>query len=74
MYRFSAQIEPVDVTFDDTWAASHRRFQTEGRIGHGLRDCPYLRRPTLVRRWDPSGWRTLSVPPSFSRKPDASQS
>jgi len=74
IYRFSKAIEPLDVAFDDNWAATHRRLQGEGKLDHRLRDCPQLTRPAAVRRWDPiTGWTTLAVPPSKSVKPDAYQ-
>jgi len=72
IYRLSRGLEPIDVAFDDNWAAHHRRLQQEGKLNHSLADCPHLNRPTLVRRWEPkSGWTTLSVPPNKGVKPDA---
>jgi hypothetical protein len=74
IYRFSASIEPLDVAFDDSWAASHRYLHGKGRINHAISDCPQLKHPVLVRRWErTSGWTTLPVPPSSSRRPDAYQ-
>lgn len=72
IYRFSKDLEPLDVAFDDSWAACHRRLEREGKLSHGLADCPHLNRPTVVRRWEPaSGWTTLNVPPSTGVKPDS---
>jgi hypothetical protein len=74
VYRFSHAMEPLDMTFDGDWASRHRRLHQEGRVNHGLRDCPQLMNPKLVRRWDSaSGWTAVQVPQSASIKPDAYQ-
>jgi hypothetical protein len=72
IYRFSKGLEPLDVTFDDSWAARHRQLEAESKLDHGIADCPHLNLPTSVRRWEPnSGWTTLMVPPSGGLRPDA---
>jgi len=72
IYRFSKRIEPLDVAFDDSWAARHRRLQKEGKLSHDLDDCPQLSRVTAVRQWDrESAWTTLNVPPSKGVRPNA---
>jgi hypothetical protein len=73
MYRFSEDIEPVDVAFSESFAAWHRRAQTEGHLNHDLPNCPLLTHPTAVRRWDRrSGWKQIDVPPNRSVRPGSS--
>jgi hypothetical protein len=72
MYRFSADLEPLDLTFDETFGALHRRFEREDRINHDLAACPHLNAPTILDRWDPQhGWSKVAVPPNASVKPGA---
>ena len=72
IYRFSNSVEPLDVTFDGSWAAQHRRLQEAGKLAHSLQDCPQLKRPIPVRRWDAkSGWTTVDVPQATGARPEA---
>jgi hypothetical protein len=72
IYRLSDKIDPIDVTFDNSWAAHHRRLSKEGKLDHDLRTCPHLRQPARARQWEPkSGWTSLEIPVSTSVKPDA---
>jgi len=72
IYRLSDKVEPLDVTFDNGWAAHHRSLSRADRLDHDLRACPQLTKPVQARRWDrKSGWTTLEIPASRSVKPDA---
>jgi len=71
-YGFSKDLEPHDVAFGDGYAACHRRLELEGRLKHTFAECPQMRGPFPVRRWDQeSGWSTLSVPLTSGVGPDA---
>jgi hypothetical protein len=70
IYRFSGDLEPVDVVFDDGFGVLHRRLEEQGLIKHSLARCPHLTAPTMVDRWDPQGnWRKIAVPPNANVKP-----
>lgn len=74
MYRISKGLEPVEVGYDGSWGATHGQLQKEGKIGHGVRDCPHVKGPTMVRRWDgKSGWTTVRVPVATVVTPDTHQ-
>ncbi len=70
-YSFPTTLEPQDVTFGDGWAAWHRRFEADGLLKHRIAECPHLKGPISIRRWDQrSGWTTLSVPHKKGAGPD----
>jgi DNA-binding winged helix-turn-helix (wHTH) protein len=74
IYRFSAALEPEDVTFDNSWAAVHQRLKSQGRIRHDLEKCDSLKGPISIRRWDPqAGWTTVQVPFASGIGPGAYQ-
>ena len=71
LYRFTEALEPVDVVFDNDYAAWHKRLEQEGHLDHSIQDCPQLKDGVKVRRWDAkSGWATVVVPPATSVRPD----
>jgi hypothetical protein len=71
-YGLSKDLEPHDVTFGDGYGAWHQRLEAEGRLKHTLAECPWLRSPISVQRWNQkSGWTTVSVPLTSGVRPDA---
>ena len=72
IYLFNRSIEPERVTYGGGYAAAHRQLQSEGKLNHGIENCPQLHRPVSVRRWDAkSGWTTVEVPFAADLAPGA---
>ncbi len=70
-YRFSEELEPVNVAFNYRFGILHRRFEQRKLLGHPVEGCPQLGQPVKLRRWDPrSGWTTITVPPAPGVRPD----
>lgn len=70
-YQFSEALEPVSVSFSDGFGVAHRQFERQGLLNHAVEDCPELKRPVKVRRWDPqSGWTSVEVPLTPGVRPD----
>lgn len=63
LYFVDTLIRPQRVTYGGTYAACHRQLQQEGKLTHGIADCPAIKTPVLARCWDPTaGWSIVSVP------------
>ncbi len=72
IYLFNRSIEPERVTYGGGYAAAHRQLQSEGKLNHGIENCPQLHRPVSVRRWDAkSGWTSVEVPFASDLAPGA---
>jgi hypothetical protein len=72
IYSLSPSMEMRDVVFDDGWAAAHRRAETAGLLHHPLAECPLLKAPMRIRRWEKaSGWTTVEVPFKQGVGPDS---
>jgi hypothetical protein len=72
IYLFNRSIEPQRVTYGGGYAAAHHQLQLEGKLNHGIENCPQLRHTVSVRRWDAkSGWTNVEVPFASDLAPGA---
>jgi hypothetical protein len=62
-YGLSDRLEPEYVIPCDSYPMIHREFEQKGMVHHSWKDCPELKSPLVVRRFERgAGWRNFTVP------------
>ena len=57
LYFFSPTFELISATRTDSYWDTHRKLEREGRLSHGVENCPERNRPLTVRSWSNGhGW------------------
>ncbi len=62
-YVLSDTLEPRFVSPSGSYSFGHRHFEEQGILKHSWTNCPELKHPLKLRRFDPTGgWRDEEIP------------
>lgn len=62
-YELSEKLEPLAARPSGSYPLMHRQLEERGILKHTWADCPEVKKPLVVRRFDSgSGWRDENIP------------